>query len=471
VENLTGNSVGKLRDVLTVDDDPIVRHAIKTLLSKDFNVVAASSYKDAIRVFNGNDVVLAILDIDLNDVKTGFELLIELKKQNPTLPVIMLSNSHDADVVVKCMKVGAYDYIAKQDLASYDNLRIKIYNCFSRELDNRIIKEYERLFDENYPIIFKSSAMQQVLVDIETADDMNILIEGETGVGKTPIAKYANFLASQKTSSARPFVRINCAGLSRERLQADLFGHKKGSFTGAISDNRGLVELAKDGDLFMDEVADMDLMCQAELLTFLDSGEYRRLGDPVVRHSNCRIITASNLSLKSRIGEGTFRPDLYSRLSQYKVKVLPLRDRKEDIKPIMEYYINKFCGYRKKYSRDILGVYMHHDWREGNIRELRDAVKCMCTKSKESDEIMLSHVSGNYYSSTEDIGEVNIDMANMKKTIVNIGYDSYVSNLERIILGSLVNDEKSIRSLSKKIKVTDVTLGRKLRKYNIAIQQ
>jgi len=462
--------MNKVKIILIVDDDSITRLAVKALLNHDYYVMEAENYKQAMDIFAKNDVALAIVDIYLEDTKTGMDVLVDLKKEDKTLPVIMLSNASDSDTIVKCMKLGAYDYIPKQNLTNYDELTIKIHNCFKKEKENLIIEEFERTIDNKYPIIFGSKVMQQILDDMQTAGEMNIIIEGETGVGKTPIAKYANTLASKKIGSARPFVRINCAGLSSQRLQADLFGHKKGSFTGAISDNKGLVELAKDGDLFLDEIADMDPFCQAELLTFLDSGEYRRLGDPVVRHSNCRIIAASNANLKNKVEQGLFRKDLYSRLSQYKIKIPPLRERKEDIKPILEYYINKFCGYNKPYAQEVLDLCMRHDWMEGNVRELRDAVQYMCSKSKDEQGIVLNHFNHHYYSQDSDIGDVSIDVNNMKKTIMEIGYDTYISNLEKIVLAGLVNEEKSIRSLSKKIQLTDMTLGRKLKKYNIAIE-
>jgi len=458
--------MAKEKVVLVVDDDFITREMLKKLL-KSYRVLEAENYDQAISVYKNNYVSLAIVDINLGDKKTGLDVLVELKKFNSTLPVIMLSNSSDVDVVVKCVKLGAYDYITKQDLSNYDDLMIKIHNCFKKELEANIIKEFERTFDEQYPLIFTSQVIKQIISDLEIAGDMNILIEGETGVGKTPVAKYANTFSAQKDGVARPFVRINCAGLSRERLQADIFGHKKGSFTGAVSDNKGLVELAKNGDLFLDEVADMDMVCQAELLTFLDSGEYRRLGDPVLRYSNCRIITASNVNLKEKVEQGLFRKDLYSRLSQYKIKVPSLRERKQDIKPIMKYYINRFCGEKKPYTQDVLDVYMSHDWLEGNVRELRDAVRYMCSKAKGVKEITTAHISGDYYFTNKNITDVVIDKQNMKKIIAEIGYDNYLSNLEKIILADIIDEEKSVRSLSKKIKITNMTLGRKLKKYDI----
>ena len=381
----------------------------------------------------------------------------------------MLSNSSDLNTVVKCIKLGACDYIPKMNLDNKDELSLRIRNCLKKELEYRTVKTLEKEFDQNYPIIFQSKAMKQVLQEVELVDDMNILIEGETGVGKTPVARYANSLAAKRTNSMRPFVRINCAGLSRERLQADLFGHRKGAFTGAITDNKGLVEMAKNGDLFMDEVGDMDPACQAELLTFLDNGEYRRLGDPVVRHSNCRIIAATNTKLRDRVENGLFRKDLYSRLAQSRIIIPSLRERKEDIKPIMDYYIEKYSGRKKTYTQDVMDVYLKHDWTEGNIRELRDAVKYMCTKAKNDNEINLTHLNSGYYYSNNNVDDITINTTSMKSSVMEMGYDNYIDNIERMVLDKLAREEKSIKGLSAKIKTSDVTLWRKFKKYNITV--
>lgn len=457
------------KKILLVDDDSIIISVLKTLLSSQYTIIETSNYKAAVQALHENDISLAILDIFLNDDKSGLDILLEIRRLNNMTPVIMLSNSSDLDTVIKCIRMGACDYIPKGNLDDHDGLMIKINNCFNKELSCRTIKSFEREFDHNHPIVFQSKSIQRILQEVELLEDMNILIEGETGVGKTPVARHANAIAAKRTNSVRPFVRINCAGLSRERLQADLFGHTKGAFTGAVNDNKGLVELAKDGDLFMDEVGDMDPSCQAELLTFLDSGEYRRLGDPVLRHSNCRIIAATNTNLKDRVEKGLFRKDLYSRLSQSRIIIPPLRARKEDIVPIVEYYIEKYCGYKKKYTKEILDVYLKHDWMEGNIRELKDAVRYMCVKAKNSKTIDLNHLNAGYYYSNKKLDDIVINTNNIKNTVMEVGYDNYIDSIERMVLDHLSREEKSIKSLSGKIKTSDVTLWRKFKKYNITL--
>ena len=456
-------------NVLIVDDDFIILSVLKSILSDRYNVIEASNYSDGLQAFRQHDISLAILDVCLEDSRSGLDLLLELRRLNNTLPVIMLSNSSDLDTVVKCIKLGACDYLSKANLDDESELCIRVANCLKKEVEHRTIKSLERCFDESHPLISRSTVMQQVLTEIETIDDMNILIEGETGVGKTPVARYAHILASKRTKSIRPFVRVNCAGLSRERLQADLFGHKKGSFTGAISDNQGLVELAKDGDLFLDEIGDMDPICQAELLTFLDSGEYRRLGDPVIRRANCRIIAATNSNLISKVEKGLFRKDLYSRLAQCRISIPPLRDRKEDIQPIMEHYIEEYTGYKKPYSQEVLDSFFRNDWKAGNIRELRDAVKYMCVKAKNEPTISLAHLSSDHHPLNKKLAEIVINMDDIKKSVTDMGYDNYLDNLEKLVLDSLAKDEKSISGLSKKIKTSDATLWRKFKKYNLSI--
>ncbi len=458
------------KKILLVDDDPIILSVLKTLLSKQYIVIETFNYNDAVKSLQKHEISLAILDMFLEDNKTGLDVLLEIRRlNNVMIPVIMLSNSSDLDTVVKCIKLGACDYMAKNTIDNHESLMIKINSCFKKELDTRTIKSFEREFNQKHPIIFQSRVIQNVLQELEILEDMNILIEGETGVGKTPVARYANSLAAKRTNSVRPFVRINCAGLSRERLQADLFGHTKGSFTGAVNDNKGLVELAKDGDLFMDEVGDMEPSCQAELLTFLDSGEYRRLGDPLLRHSNCRIIAATNTNLKDRVEKGLFRKDLCSRLSQSIVTIPPLRERKEDIVPIVEFYIEEYYGYKKKYTQQVLDVYLKHDWIEGNVRELKDAVRYMCIKAKNSKIIDLNHLNSGYYYSNKKLDDIVINTNSIKKSVMAVGYDNYIDSIERMVLAHLSREEKSIKSLSSKIKTSDVTLWRKFKKYNITV--
>jgi transcriptional regulator with PAS, ATPase and Fis domain len=313
--------------------------------------------------------------------------------------------------------------------------------------------------------------MKRLLQEISIIGGMNILIEGECGVGKTPLARYAHScLASRNVP--RSFVRINCAGLSRDRLQDEMFGHKKGAFTGADNDRIGQVELADGGDLFLDEIGDMDLQCQAGFLTFLDSGEYRRMGDPVARTSSCRIISATNKELKKMIAAGSFRNDLYSRISQYKASIPPLRERTEDIQPIMEYYISSYFGYVKPYSERVLNLFLSLDWRESNVRELRDAVIYMCRVAESSDSIDLCHVSSGLHGSVACNRNIHplCSPCDLKRDVIRIGFPFYMEYLEHNILKELIKEEKSLRTLACKMGIPHTTLQRKLKRHGLTFR-
>jgi transcriptional regulator with PAS, ATPase and Fis domain len=252
-------------------------------------------------------------------------------------------------------------------------------------------------------------------------------------------------------------------------LQDELFGHKEGAFTSALTERQGLVDLAKGGDLFLDEVGDLDLDCQGELLMFLDSGEYRRIGDSLLRRSDCNIIAATNRQIDERIRSGHFRKDLFSRLAHCRITVPPLRERKEDIAPIMEFYIQETCGQLKPYDPEILTLFEKFDWREGNVRELISATRYMCRKAKDEPTILRSHVSPFYHAENGSLGADAVNFYNLVETqqVFQDGLDTYLSQIEKIILKKVAGTETEVPVLAQKLKISEATLGRRLRKYEL----
>jgi DNA-binding NtrC family response regulator len=278
--------------ILLVDDEVLIRKSVKMSLEPAYVIIEANDYESALNTFQKNEIDLTILDINYNSPKNGIDLLKAIKNLDPSATIMMLTSVTEISKVVESVRYGAFDYITKGSNSLGDEVAFRVRNCMHRILEKRSLEGIQQSFQDKYTIVSVNKKMRTIMDEISKVGDMNIMIEGETGVGKTPIARFANLAMSQ--TGERPFVRINCAGLSKERLQDEMFGHKKGSYTGADSDKKGLVEIAKDGDLFLDEVADLNMECQAEILTFLDSGEYRRLGDIATRHANCRVISAAN---------------------------------------------------------------------------------------------------------------------------------------------------------------------------------
>lgn len=305
---------------------------------------------------------------------------------------------------------------------------------------------------------------------VEKAGGLRILFYGETGSGKTPFAKYSNAVVNRSEGRERPFEQLNCACLNPEHFQDLLFGHKKGAFTGAIADKKGLVELADGGDLFLDEIGDMPLSTQAHFLTFLDSLEYYRLGDDRKRKANIRVICATNRDLKKMVEEGAFRRDLYSRISQMIVPIPALRDRATDIPALMQFFVKKFAGYQKPCEPELLATLKAYAWKEGNVRELRDVMEYLCLVSKEDSTIRLSHLGDRFIAGQEALsaaGDSTFEPPRSIEVVYQIGLDAYMERLEKNLLEKLLEvNDGCMETLARQLKTSRSTLYRKLKKYD-----
>jgi len=318
-------------------------------------------------------------------------------------------------------------------------------------------------------IVGSNEAILRAQERIIQAQGLRILLVGETGVGKTPFARFSNEVVSEATGTDRPFEQINCACLSSEHFQDQLFGHKRGAFTGAIADKRGLVEIARGGDLFLDEIGDMPLETQAHFLTFLDTMEYYPLGEDKKRRAEVRVICATNRDLRAMSEQGTFRRDLYSRISQVVVEIPALRDRPEDIAPLFRHFVQYFGVGPKPYDEAIVTLFEDYSWKEGNVRELRDAVEYLCLMSASSERIRVEHVgdrfrnetsqtaSGNYQPKLEDVWFVS-----------KFGLENYLERIEKSLLEKcLTRNLGSLESMARQLRISRPTLYRRLKKYAI----
>lgn len=315
-------------------------------------------------------------------------------------------------------------------------------------------------------LIGSNAAFTQSKQLVERAENLRILFYGETGAGKTPFAKYSNQVMNQIEGRTRPFEQLNCACLNPEHFQDLLFGHKKGAFTGAIADKKGLVELAEGGDLFLDEVGDMPLSTQAHFLTFLDSMEYYRLGDDRKRKGNVRILCATNRDLKKMVEEGTFRRDLYSRISQMIVPIPALRERKEDIAELVKFFVKKFAGFQKPVDQGVLDILREYSWTEGNVRELKDAVEYLCLVAKNDSVLRVSHLGDRFLNSGDGIDVLSTESPRSIEVVYQIGLDAYMERLEKTVLEKLLEvNEGCMETLAKQLKTSRSTLYRKLKKH------
>ena len=358
---------------LIVDDEKSIREILKIILSEfDFEIDEAGSFEEGKKKIEENYYDLATFDLKLPD-GTGIDLLKLLKEKNPKAEAIMMTAFASSDTAVEAIKIGAYDYISKP--FDVNELRLLLRNVKKKlELEQKLAEEKEEKFQD---LIGKSPAIKIVKETIEKIApyDINVLITGESGTGKEVVAKTIHKLSKRKD---KPFVAINCASLPADLLESELFGYKKGAFTGATSDKKGLIEEANGGTLFLDEIGEMPMSLQAKLLRFLEERKIRPLGSTKEIEVDVRIISATNRNLEEEIEKGNFREDLYYRLSTIIIKIPPLRERKEDIPLLAEHFLKEFqekYGKRfEKISQDFLDFLMKYEFK-GNIRELRNLLE------------------------------------------------------------------------------------------------
>jgi len=365
-----------LRILVAEDEEITLKHLLNTLKKEGHEVAGTKKGTEAFERISSDHFDLLISDIKMPGMH-GLDLLEKVKEVHPEIDVIIITGFGSVSSAIDAMKKGAYDYITKPfDL---DELVIKVGKIAEKKRlkkENIALKAYIGM-DKQISIIAKSRSMQNILELIEGLKDStcNILLTGETGVGKSLLAKIIHFTSRRKEM---PFLSINCATLTEELLASELFGHEKGAFTGAVKTKQGLVEIADSGTLFLDEIAEMSPGLQAKLLKVIEEGEFFRVGGTRPIKVDVRFIAATNQNVRNAISEGTFREDLYYRLNVMEIFIPPLRDRKDDIEPLSEYFLQKhlssanrkISGFRKE-SLKILKGYSF----PGNVRELENIIE------------------------------------------------------------------------------------------------
>lgn len=316
-------------------------------------------------------------------------------------------------------------------------------------------------------LVGNSKITFQIKNKIKSTGPLRLLLLGETGVGKTPFAKYSNQCLSQE--GYRPFEQVNCAAFSLETFQDKLFGHVKGAYTGAHNDKKGLVELAEGGDLFLDEIGDLSLECQALLLTFLDNQEYYRLGCDKKRKAHVRIISATNRNLMEMIDKGTFRKDLYSRISQVTIFIPPLRARKEEIEIFIEYFIETFEGSPKSTTKEFITTLLSFNYTHGNVRELKDMIEYACMMAKNSTHLDISHLpekQASIYS--DEIKSLQDSIQFIASIAINQGLNETLQKIEHKIIEYHYEKHRNVDKLGPILRISKASLYRRIRQYRIA---
>jgi len=364
-------------NILIADDEPSIlklhTHMVQEL---GYTPVLASDGEDAIKKMT-SDIKAVLLDIKMPE-KDGIEVLEIARKNFPELPIIMVSALHDLDMAVKAIKMGAFDYLTKP--LDFDRLSTVLRNALDLSTLKEEVTELQgklrqsELFTD---IVGESEKVNEVfeLVNRVLETDINVMIIGESGTGKELVAKALHH-GSQRREG--PFVAVNCSAITTELAESLLFGHKKGSFTGATEDRVGYFEQAEKGTIFLDEIGDMSVDIQAKVLRILEEKMVRRVGEKEERTIDFRVISATNRDLSKAASENKFRQDLYFRLEEYPIYLPPLRDRKEDLPLLAQHFLQEFCESNnmpsKKLSKNAIQMMVKYSW-PGNIRELKNVVR------------------------------------------------------------------------------------------------
>ncbi len=386
-----------VRTILVADDESSQRVVLVGYLKqKGYEVLEAKSADEAIETAKNS-----IIDIILTDYKmpgkSGLDLLREVKKINPEISVVIITAFGTIEDAVKAMKEGAYDYLTKPiDLDELDLLVKRMVERQQLLSENRMLKEQ---LSDKYKlsgIIAESKKMEEVLsVAARVAESKaSVLLRGESGTGKELLAKAIHFASPRKD---KPFIAVNCAALNENLLESEIFGHEKGAFTGADKQRIGRFELADGGTLFLDEVGDLPLSTQVKLLRVLQEQKFERVGSSKTISVDVRVIAATNRDLSLLIQESRFRDDLYYRLNVVTIEIPPLRQRREDVKPLIEFYSRKFSEETKypnlSFSKEAMDKLLKYDY-PGNVRELENIIHRAVVLSR-NELVTADEIAGN----------------------------------------------------------------------------
>ncbi|MDQ3534786.1 MAG: sigma-54 dependent transcriptional regulator [Bacteroidota bacterium] len=441
---------------LLVEDDLTFSMILEGYLkNQGFQVIVVHRLQEGIKALDKHTFNIILLDYRLPD-GIGFELLQALRKKSLHIPVIMMTSFHDVRIAVQAMRLGAFDYITKP--VNPDELLMVVKQAMLKRTDQNI--SVEKIIPEQL-IEGKSEAAKQLLnyINLVAPTDISVIIQGESGTGKEHVARTIHKLSKRAKA---PFVAVDCGSISGEIANSELFGHIKGSFTGAVNDKQGIFEAAQGGTIFLDEVANLGYDIQVKLLRALQEREIQPLGSNKKIKVDVRVITATNDELVKSVKEGDFREDLYHRLNEFKIKVPPLRERDNDLEIFVDHFIsisNKELDRNvQRVSPEVLTIFKNYDW-PGNLRELKNVVKRavlltegeVAGKEKLPDEMVFAIAQSS---------KLKVDGSNLKALQETTEKEQILKTLQEV----KYNKSKAAKLLN----IDRKTLYHKMSKYNIS---
>ncbi len=452
-----------MKKILIVDDELNMRLVLSAMLKKEgFDVSSASNGREALQVLQSNRFAVVITDLKMPDID-GMALLSCIAERHPEIPVIMITAHGTIATAVEALKKGAFDYITKPfDL---DDLK----NIISKAVKTRTLKENELFLTpseiDRLGIIGTSPRIMEIFEAIKRVapTTTTVMITGETGTGKELVADAIHYNSPRKKN---PLIKINCAAIAETLMESELFGYEKGAYTGAAVTKPGKFELAHKGTLFLDEVAEIPREMQVKLLRVLQEQAFERVGGLRTIKVDVRIIAATNQNLSRQVQAGNFREDLYYRLNVFPIDIPPLRERKEDIPPLIDYFLEKFnkkLGLSVGMSDEGREILLHHGW-PGNIRELENLIERMILLA-ENKQITSREIPDEFRVSAAECQTKAADDGKMPfKAYVR----DQVGNVERqVIITCLEESGGNITQAAKKMGLSRKGLQLKMIKYNL----
>lgn len=454
--------------ILIADDEESVAKGIALVL-QEYQPETALNKKDAIRILNDFAIDLLISDLYFPELEDGLSLIREAKEISPRTFIVVLTGYGSIDTAVQAIKAGADDYLLKGIPSNELKLKIEGYLKIAderKQLDQlRSLTEAITELHPEYELVGKSEVIQGVKNKIERASrepNVNVLIIGETGTGKEVCARMIHNLSPRKEF---PFLAIDCPSIPENLFESELFGYEKGAFTDARQRKIGKIELAHQGTLFLDEIGDLPLNLQPKLLRFLETGEFYRLGGTRPIRLDTRILASTNQNLEEFIKVGKFRADLYYRLKIFTIEMPRLRDRREDIELLVEYFMKRFDTRGKKkhlITKKLINALNEYPW-PGNVRELKNIIECLLMTESEEEIIKML---------TKETGSSRIYPTSYVGQTLSLAYKKArkqaLQEFEREYFTQLLQQENwNITEAAKKVGISREELHRKIKRLGL----
>lgn len=457
-----------MKTILIIDDDTNLCYSLSRTLSEDYHVLTAHDTREAFGVLAGTqECHLIILDLKLGE-ENGLHVLERLKKDFPTIPVVMLTAYGESDVIMQSVQIGAEDFLVKPvDLSELIECIERYSLNLSSQCDNDSIPvPLPEQLESAYIGVSRASRDVLKLIAAVAPTNTPVLITGESGTGKE---KVAEMLHSYSHRTDGPFVIVNCAAIPSDLLESELFGHVKGAFSGAVQNKTGLFEKAHTGTLFLDEIGELPFELQAKLLRVLQNGKIQKLGSTEYADTDVRVIAATNRNIQEEVENDQFREDLFYRLNGFNIHIPPLRDRKKDIQPLAMYFIRQFADEFSKsvccVEEQIFPLLEKHPW-PGNIRELQNVIKKALILASQNKLVIDNFKLNTSVVTNNEMTKVSL--LDYCSNVFNNNLHQSVEWLEKeLIIQALAVHHHHLSKTAESLGITRVTLNAKIEKYKL----